>query len=140
MSSTKRSCWARVVESGQAPEGGDARPEGRGGGGLEALEQGIGRAEVGENDGAGAAVQAAGLDEVVVGVAVDDLGLEAGHIFSVYTTACGCQEEKRNRLVVPAYTTSRRPEDSMKGCGRHQAGKGLRRSILVYTKRSLGQT
>ena len=34
--------------------------------------------------GAWAAVHAAGLDEVVVGVAVDDFALNAGHKFSVY--------------------------------------------------------
>src|SRR6267378_613541 len=51
---------------------------------LEALEQGIGGAQVLQNDGAWAAVHAAGLDEVVVGAAVDDFALNAGHRFSVY--------------------------------------------------------
>ena len=37
------------------------------------------RRQVGQDYGAGLAVHAAGLDEIVVGMAVDDLTLDAGH-------------------------------------------------------------
>ncbi|HJY92342.1 MAG TPA: hypothetical protein VJ255_18800 [Candidatus Acidoferrum sp.] len=70
---------SEVVEGGGTAKVGEART----GGGelrlLEALEQGIGGAQVLQNDGAWAAVHAAGLDEVVVGAAVDDFALDAGH-------------------------------------------------------------
>ena len=75
---------SEVVEGGDTAKVGEAST----GGGellvLEALEQGIGGAQVLQDDGARAAVHAAGLDEVVVGAAVDDFALNAGHRFSVY--------------------------------------------------------
>jgi hypothetical protein len=90
-----------VVESGQAPEGGNAGPQRRGGGGLEALEQGIGRAEVGEDDGAGAAVQAAGLDELVVGVPWIILCWRLAMILVYTQFLVAVKRENRNRLGSP---------------------------------------
>ena len=70
---------------GEVKEGGDAaklRETSTGGfrlGLLEALQQGIGRAQVVHDDRTRPAVHAPRLDEVVVGVPMDDLTLEAGH-------------------------------------------------------------
>jgi hypothetical protein len=77
---------------GQVIEGGDAAKLGETSTGrfrlrlLEALKQGIGRAQVLHDDRTRAAVHAPRLDEVVVGVTMDDLTLEASHGFLVYTT------------------------------------------------------
>jgi len=68
-----------VVEGRDAAKGGDPSTGGFGLGLLEALEQSFGRAQVLQNDGAGAAVHAPRFHEVVVGVSVDDLALDAGH-------------------------------------------------------------
>jgi hypothetical protein len=68
-----------VVEGRDAAEGGDTSTGGFALGLLEALEQGVGRAQVLHDDGAGAAVHAPRFDEVIVGVSVDDLALDAGH-------------------------------------------------------------
>jgi uncharacterized SAM-binding protein YcdF (DUF218 family) len=57
----------KVKESGGPAEGREAGAEGLGVRPLEALEQGIGRAQILQDDGAGTAVEAARLDEVVVG-------------------------------------------------------------------------
>jgi hypothetical protein len=46
---------------------------------LEALEEGVGGAQVGQDDRAGATVHTAGLDEIVIGTTMDDLALDAGH-------------------------------------------------------------
>jgi hypothetical protein len=46
---------------------------------LEALEQGIGGAQVLHDDRTRPSVHAPRLDEVVVGASMDDLALEAGH-------------------------------------------------------------
>src|SRR5207237_4665358 len=46
---------------------------------LEALEQGIGRAQVPHDDRTRPSVHAPRLDEVVVRASMDDLALEAGH-------------------------------------------------------------
>jgi hypothetical protein len=46
---------------------------------LEALEQGIGRAQVLHDDRTRSSVHAPRLDEVVIGVPMDDLPLDAGH-------------------------------------------------------------
>ena len=70
---------------GEVIEGGDTakvRETSTGGGGLrllKALEQGIGGAQVLQNDRARSSVHAAGFDEVVVGASMDDFALEAGH-------------------------------------------------------------
>jgi hypothetical protein len=46
---------------------------------LKALEQGIGRAQVLQDDRTRSSVHAPRLDEVVVGASMDDLALETGH-------------------------------------------------------------
>jgi hypothetical protein len=68
-----------VVEGGDTAKVGDASAVGLGLGLLEALEEGVGGTQVGQDDGPGATVHAAGLDEIVVGVAVNDLALDGGH-------------------------------------------------------------
>lgn len=74
-----------VVEGSHAAKLDDARPQGCGGWLLEAAEQGVGRAQVLENHRTGAAVHATGFDEIVVGAAMNDFALHAGHICLVYT-------------------------------------------------------
>ena len=69
-----------VIEGSDTAKLGEASPRRLGLGLLETLEEGSGRAQVLEDDRTGAAVHAAGLDEVVVGAAVDDLALDAGHL------------------------------------------------------------
>ena len=50
----------------------------------EPLEQRIGGSEVEHGDGARLAVDAAGLDDAPVGASVDNVSLQAGHLFCVY--------------------------------------------------------
>ena len=52
---------------------------------LKAFEQRIGSTEILDDNRAGTAVNATGLDNVVIGVPVDDLTLDAGHGILVYT-------------------------------------------------------
>ena len=81
-----------VVEGGQGAEGSHAGAAGSDGRLAQALQQGVGGAEVFDDHGTRAAVHAARLDEVVIGVPVNDLALEAGHnYFSVYTSSSGGQ-------------------------------------------------
>ena len=70
-----------VVEGGQTAEGSHAGAVGPAGRLAQALEQRVGGAEVFDDDGTGAAVDAARFDEVVIGVAVNDLALKARHMF-----------------------------------------------------------
>src|SRR5262245_6262854 len=53
---------------------------------LEACQQIIGLAQVGQDDGARLAVDPAGFDELPVGMTADGLFLEAGHKVSVYNS------------------------------------------------------
>ena len=46
---------------------------------LETFKQRIGCAQILEHDRAGSAINAAGLDDVVIRVPVDDIALDAGH-------------------------------------------------------------
>ena len=79
-----------VETLGGSGEGGDvavlkgADAEAPGGSLEEPFEQGVGGAEVEHRDGAGLAVNAAGLDDAPVGAAVDDVSLQAGHLFCIY--------------------------------------------------------
>ncbi len=54
------------------------------GGVEETVEQGVGGPEVEYGDGAGFAVDPAGLDDSPIGTAMDDVALKAGHLFCVY--------------------------------------------------------
>jgi hypothetical protein len=69
-----------VIEGSDTAKLGEASPRGFGLGLLETLEEGIGRSKVLEDHWTGAAVHTAGLDEIVVGAAVDDLALDTGHL------------------------------------------------------------
>jgi hypothetical protein len=60
---------------------------------LKAFEQRIGSAQILDDDWAGSAINAAGLDNVVIRVPVDDLALDARHCFSVYALTSRCQHE-----------------------------------------------
>jgi len=68
-----------VIEGGDAAKRREASTGGFRLGLLKALEQGIGRAQVLHDDRTRSPVHAPRLDEVVVGVSMDDLALEAGH-------------------------------------------------------------
>jgi hypothetical protein len=52
---------------------------------LKACEQRIGTAQVLDDDRAGPTINAAGLDNIVIGMPVDDLALDACHGYLVYT-------------------------------------------------------
>jgi len=69
----------QVIEGGDAAKLGETSTGGFRLGLLEALKQGIGRAQVLHDDRTRPAVHAPRLDEVVVGVSMDDLTLEASH-------------------------------------------------------------
>ena len=84
MSSTKWSLLSEVVEGGGTAKVGEARTGGGSCGCWRRWSKESAEPQVLQNDGAWAAVHAAGLDEVVVGAAVDDFALNAGHRFSVY--------------------------------------------------------
>ena len=64
-------------------EGADAQAAGRSL--KESLEQCVGSAQVEHRDGTRFAVDPAGLDDSPVGATVDDVALDAGHMFCVYT-------------------------------------------------------
>ncbi len=83
----------QLIESGRSAKLNHASMQRLGGGLLEAFEQGICGAKVLEDDRPGTTVHASGFDEVVVGMAVDDSALEAGHIFGVYVAQFGLIEE-----------------------------------------------
>lgn len=70
---------SEVVEGRDTAERRDPSTSGFASGLLEALQQSVGRAQIFHDDRAGAAVHAPRFDEVVVGMSVDDLALDAGH-------------------------------------------------------------
>ena len=81
---------------GDFPEGGDSGRVTDGsrnglGGLLEACEEVVGFAEMSEDDGTRFAVDAAGLDELPIGMSVDGFFLEAGHGVSVYVSCADGQ-------------------------------------------------
>src|SRR5262245_35866273 len=61
---------------------------------LEACQEIVGLAQVGQDDGARLAVDPAGFDELPVGVTADGLFLEAGHKVSVYKSDSDRQMER----------------------------------------------
>jgi hypothetical protein len=56
---------------------------------LQASQEGVGGAQVGEDDLAGFSVDPAGGDDLPIAVAVDGLGGEASHLFSKYKKEMG---------------------------------------------------
>ena len=89
--------WHMLVDQGGdaeslggGREGGDvavlkrANAQAAGGRLQESLEQGVGSAEVEYGDGAGITVDATGFVDPPVGASVDDVTLQASHLFCVY--------------------------------------------------------
>ena len=89
----------QLIEGGDAAELDHAGAQRIGGGLLQAFEQGIGGTQILEDHWPRPAVHAPGFDEVVIGMAVDDSALQAGHIFVVYIAQFGAAEVPPQRLV-----------------------------------------